>query len=200
MTLASLSKNQSEKASHAENQQERLIMIGWIIGFVDGEGCFSINFVKQLNKKEKSRIRRGYKTGHQVSHEFAITQGESSLESLEKIKDFFGVGNIYINKRYDNHKEHLYRYVVRKREDLVNVIIPFFEKYTLRTSKKSNFETFTTCMGEIKNNKHLTRRGSIKIAKRTESMNHKKNRSEIIKILRNQTSVRQGRKDRVRST
>jgi len=36
----------------ADNQQERLIKIGWIVGFVDGEGCFSINFIKQNDKKE----------------------------------------------------------------------------------------------------------------------------------------------------
>ena len=189
MTHASLSKNHSKKVSHAENQQERLIMIGWMIGFVDGEGCFSINFIKQPNRIEKDRIRKGYKTGYQISHEFAITQGESSLESLEKIKDFFKVGNIYVNKRYDNHKEHLYRYVVRKREDLVNVIIPFFEKYKLRTYKKENFKTFAVCMNEIGKGAHLTLKGFVRIAKRTENMNHKKDRSQIIKILRNQTSA-----------
>ena len=31
----------------AENQQERLIEFrGWVIGFVDGEGCFSIGFFR----------------------------------------------------------------------------------------------------------------------------------------------------------
>ena len=28
----------SENLSDADNQQERLIKIGWIVGFVDGEG------------------------------------------------------------------------------------------------------------------------------------------------------------------
>ncbi len=79
-------------------------MIGWVTGFVDGEGCFSINFLRQPNRKEVNRIRRGYKTGYQVGHEFAVVQGARSLSSLEKIRDFFGVGAIYINKRYDNHK------------------------------------------------------------------------------------------------
>lgn len=178
----------SKKVSHAENQQERLMMIGWIVGFVDGEGCFSINFVKQSNKREKNRIRKGYKTGYQISYEFAVTQGESSLESLEKMKDFFGVGSIYVNKRYDNHKEYLQRYVVRKKDDLVNVIIPFFKKYELRTSKKKNFEIFAKCMVDIEKGKHLTKNGAIKIAQMTEKMNHRKNRSKIIRILRNQTS------------
>ena len=67
-----LSKN-SKKVSQAENQQERLMNIGWIIGFVDGEGCFSINFIKQSDRKEKTRIRKGYKTGFQIGHEFAVT-------------------------------------------------------------------------------------------------------------------------------
>ena len=75
----------SKKASRAENQQERLITIGWILGFVDGEGCFSVNFVRQADKKEKNRIRKGYKTGFQIFYEFAVTQGESSLRSLEKM-------------------------------------------------------------------------------------------------------------------
>ena len=178
----------SKKAPRAENQQERLITIGWILGFVDGEGCFSVNFVKQPDKKEKNRIRKGYKTGFQIFYEFAVTQGESSLKSLEKMRNFFGVGNIYLNKRYDNHKEHLYRYVVRKREDLVNVIVPFFKKYELRTSKKKNFEIFARCLVEIAKGNHLTRIGAIKIARMIEKMNHRKNRSRIIKILRNQTS------------
>ncbi|HBD25154.1 MAG: hypothetical protein A2566_02025 [Candidatus Zambryskibacteria bacterium RIFOXYD1_FULL_40_13] len=178
----------SKKVSRAEDQQERLITTGWIVGFVDGEGCFSINFVRQSDKKEKNRIRKGYKTGYQIFYEFAITQGESSLGSLEKIKDFFGVGKIYLNKRYDNHKEHLLRYTVRKLDDLVNIIVPFFKKNELRTSKKKNFEIFTKCLGEISKGKHLTINGAVKIAHMMEKMNHKKNRSDVIRILRNQTS------------
>ena len=179
----------SKKVSHAGNQQERLIMIGWVTGFVDGEGCFSVGFVKQSDKKEKNgNIRKGYKTGYQMFHEFAITQGESSLQSLEKIKDFFGVGNLYLNKRYDNHKEHLYRYTVRKREDLVNTIIPFFKRYGLKTAKQNNFKIFTTCMNEIVKGNHLTSAGAVKIAMLTQKMNHKKDKSKIIRILRNQTS------------
>ena len=120
--------SQSKNVSRADNQQERLIEIGWIVGFVDGEGCFSINFVKQPNRNEKTRIRKGYKTGYQITHEFVVAQGKSSLESVEKLKNYFNVGGIYINRRHDNHREDLYRYCVRKREHIINVIIPFFNK------------------------------------------------------------------------
>jgi hypothetical protein len=43
----------------ADNQQESLVKRGWVIGFVDGEGCFSIGFYRQSNRKG----RKGYKTG-----------------------------------------------------------------------------------------------------------------------------------------
>jgi len=178
----------SKNASRADNQQERLMIIGWIIGFVDGEGCFSINFVKQPQRKEKKRIRRGYKTGYQIAHEFAVVQGERSLPVLKKMKIFFKVGNIYINRRHDNHKENLYRYSVVKREDLINVIIPFFQKNKLKTSKYNDFNLFVKCMKLMQKGKHLTRKGAIQIALISEKMNHQKSRTKIIRILRNQTS------------
>lgn len=183
-----LSDSMSKKATNAENQQERLMRIGWIVGFVDGEGCFSINLVRQSNRKEKDRVRKGYKTGFQVMHEFAVTQGVSSLNCLQTIRDFFGVGALYVNKRYDNHKENLYRYCVRRREDLIKVIVPFFERYELQTSKNENFKMFAQTVREVIDGKHLTKSGIIKIAERTQLMNHKKDRSELIRILRNQTS------------
>ena len=75
----------SDNSSAAENQQERLIKkIGWITGFVDGEGCFSIHFVRQPHRLR----RRGYKTGYQVAHEFAVTQGARSVECLQMLKLF----------------------------------------------------------------------------------------------------------------
>jgi LAGLIDADG endonuclease len=173
----------SDNSSAADNQQERLIKIGWITGYVDGEGCFSINFIRQPHRLN----RRGYKTGFQVAHEFAVTQGASSVESLHLLMKFFGVGNVYINKRYDNHKEHMYRYCVRSREELVKTIIPFFEQYPLRTSKQGNFLKFAECMDLMGTGAHLTASGLIKIVKIAETMNHKKPRTGIIRILRDYT-------------
>ncbi len=69
------------------NQQERLITIGWVVGFVDGEGCFSIGLVRQPDRPG----RRGYQTGFQVSHNFSVVQGARSLDSLEALREFFGI-------------------------------------------------------------------------------------------------------------
>jgi len=175
--------------SRADNQQERLagLLEGWIVGFTDVEGCFSVGFVRQKDRKEKNRTRRGYKTGYQAFHEFAVTQGESSLSTLKEFKRFFKVGKIYINKRYDNHNEHLYRYVVRNRNDLLTVIIPFFKKKKLRSAKRANFEKFVRCVRLIARGVHLKKKGLLRIAKITQHMNRKKSGKNLARILRDHT-------------
>jgi len=180
-----MDKKQSKKATCADDQQERLI--GWILGFVDGEGCFSINFTKQPDRQEKTRIRRGYKTGYQISHNFAVVQGQKSIPALKVIKSFFGVGRIYHNRRHDNHKEDLFSYKVANRRDLSRMIIPFFNRYKLRTSKQNDFELFKRCVGMMQQNKHLTIKGMLQIVKLTQKMNHKKSRKKLVGILRDYT-------------
>src|ERR1700735_2393778 len=76
----------SDNSSAADNQQERLVKIGWITGFVDGEGCFSIHVVRQPHRSN----RRGYRTGFQVAHQFVVTQGAKSIECLYVLQRFFG--------------------------------------------------------------------------------------------------------------
>jgi len=112
----------------ADNQQERLRTVGWIVGFVDGEGCFSVTIQKATTA-----------TGWQVFPEFVVTQGERSLQVLHDLKEFFECGKVFINRRNDNHREPLYRFCVRSIADLREKIIPFFQEYQLRTAKRVNF-------------------------------------------------------------
>src|ERR1700730_13001236 len=175
--------NEGDNLWSADNQQERLVRIGWILGFVDGEGCFSIGFVHQPGRTD----RQGYKTGYQVSHEFAVTQGAKSVDCLHELREFFGVGQVLINQRFDNHTEHLYRYVVRKRADLLETVIPFFQQYQLRSSKRDDFLKFAQCVQLVVQGRHLTRDGLIEIAQIAETMNRRKSRTELIGILRDHT-------------
>jgi hypothetical protein len=88
--------------SSAENQQERLKTIGWVVGFVDGEGCFSCS----IYRNHKMTLQ------WQVRPSFDVVQGESSHDALEELIRFFGCGKIYRNRRRDNHREDLLRYNV----------------------------------------------------------------------------------------
>jgi LAGLIDADG endonuclease len=173
----------SDNPDGAANQQERPISADWIVGFVDGEGCFSVGFVRQPDRAG----RRGYRSGYQVFHRFVVTQGERSRACLEEIRDFFGVGRIYVNRRSDNHKEDLCQYIVGRRRDLLETVIPFFSGHRLRTSKRDDFEKFARCMVLVEAREHLTARGLLAIAEIAETMNHRKSRQELIGILRGHT-------------
>jgi hypothetical protein len=154
----------SKNASSADNQQERLKRIGWIVGYVDGEGCFSVSFFR--NKTTKF--------GWQVFPEFVVTQGEKSKKSLEILEKFFKCGKIYINKRYDNHNENIYRYCIRSKKELTEIIIPFFKNNQLITAKKEDFKIFAKIIELMNENIHTELKGMKKIAKLVEKMNHKK--------------------------
>lgn len=156
----------SENVSNADNQQERLKFIGWLVGFTDGEGCFSISIIK--NKTSK--------LGWQVFPEFVITQGEKSLSVLKEIKKFFGCGNIFVNRRNDNHKENLYRYCVRSLAELNEIVIPFYKKYQLKTAKKYDFVKFCRVISLMNKRAHLNERGLSKIVTISQQMNRKKDR------------------------
>lgn len=147
-----------------DNQQERLKTVGWITGYVDGEGCFSVSFIRNATTK----------TGWQIFPEFVVTQGGKSKASLEMLRNFFGCGKIFVNRRYDNHREHVYRYCVRSQEELRGIIIPFFEEHRLRTTKKEDFKHFSFILRQMEAKKHLTKKGMMVIAHRIEKMNHRK--------------------------
>jgi hypothetical protein len=166
----------SDNVRGADNQQERLRYCGWIAGFVDGEGCFSC----PVFRNRKTNLR------WQVQPTFVVVQSASSRSVLEDLVTYFGCGKIYVNHRYDNHREDLYRYVVATFAHLRDVIIPFFQENPLRTSKRENFEKFVEIVRLMEERKHLTVPGLIQIAEIAETMNHRKP-SEVLRILRDQT-------------
>ena len=167
----------SKKVSSADNQQERLKFIGWVVGFTDGDGCFCVS----INKNYKTKL------GWQVMPEFVLTQGEKSLKSLKLVKRFFKCGRIFINRRHDNHKENLYRYCIRSLKDLERVIIPFFKENQLKTQIAKSFNLFSKVVKlMIKKRIHLTLEGIEKIAKISAQINQQK----IPKFLESPETIR----------
>lgn len=98
----------------------------YIVGFVDGEGTF---VSPDTNRENQERFR------------FAIELADGDAEILEKMKEYFGVGNIhYMDKRQDGWSNHVTYYVTNYGE-LVSVIIPFFDEYSPRApQKKSQYQ------------------------------------------------------------
>ena len=139
----------------ADNQQERL-NAQWIVGFVDGEGCFYV----AINKMPKMSL------GWQVLPEFRVVQHKRDLEVLHRIRNTLGCGKVTINH------EDRFEVRVRGMQDLKKVIT-FFEKNKLQTTKRKNFETFAKIISMMKNKKHLTKEGLDKIARMASTMNQK---------------------------
>ncbi|PIV00644.1 endonuclease [Candidatus Shapirobacteria bacterium CG03_land_8_20_14_0_80_39_12] len=161
----------------ADNQQERLKMVGWVVGITDGEGCFTVS----INKNSTTKL------GCQILPEFVITQGERSLTSLKRIERFFKCGRIFVNRRHDNHKENIYRYCVRSINNLKTIIIPFFEKNKLLTEKKKDFYYFSKIVDLMLARKHLSKKGIERIGRIIQKMNTKK----IPKFLKSSETTRQ---------
>ncbi len=154
-----------DNVSSAVDQQESPRHVAWwIVGFVDGEGCFGISIVRN----------RTSRLGWQVQPEFSVTQGERSCESLEILRDYFGCGTVIRNVRHDNHRESMYRFSVRGRNDLVKIILPFFDAHPLRTAKREEFRRFTDVIDLMVRGEHLDPDGLVRIGRITETMNRRK--------------------------
>jgi hypothetical protein len=153
-----------DNASGADNQQERPLAVEWVVGFVDGEGCFSVPIFRN----------RSCRLGWQVQPEFAVVQGERSADVLWDMKQFFGCGSVTVNRRHDNHRQDLWRFGVRRLGDLVSIIIPFFEVHPLRTAKAGEFASFSRVVDLMSNGSHLTMEGLRAAAAIAETMNHRK--------------------------
>ena len=154
----------SDKPSGADNQQERPGFAEWVVGFVDGEGCFSV----PIFRNHTCRV------GWQVQPTFTVVQGERSKGVLDLLKQYFGCGSVGRNVRHDNHREAMYQYTVRAIDDLECHIIPLFKEHPLVTAKSVDFDKFVEVVALMRSRAHLTMSGMTRIAQIAQTMNRRK--------------------------
>jgi LAGLIDADG endonuclease len=128
-------------------------------GFVDGEGCFTINI---YNRKDTI-------LGKGIKLVFKITQNNKNIKILKQIVELLKCGNLYSQSKVTN--SNVTDYMVTSLSDLTYKIIPFFSKYPLQSSKKKEFEIFIQISEMIKQKVHLTKEGLAKIQKIKETLN-----------------------------
>lgn len=127
----------------------------WIVGFTDGEGCFFIGINKNSTMKQ----------GLQILPEFTIVQHKKNIQTLYALKDYFQCGVV---RR--NHGDRMC-YRVRGQKNLVNQILPFFEKHPLKTTKQIDFKKFRKVVLMIEKNQHLNEDGISQIRQIKNCMN-----------------------------
>ncbi len=124
----------------------------YVVGFVDGEGCFCISIAKRGKVMPEVRLF------------FEIELREDDLEILQQIKKVFGCGNIFYldYPRYEKWRPHV-EYKVGNFKDIYTKIIPFFKKYPLQAKKKEQFKRFCLVADMIEKREHLTEIGIDRI-------------------------------------
>ena len=141
----------------------------WIVGFVDGEGCFHIG----LNKNS------GMSLGIQVLPEFSVVQHERDIVLLYGLKEFFGCGSV------DPNRGDRKAFRIRGYENVAKYVIPFFEKYKLKSKKRVDFEKFRDAILSMTKKEHLTFQGLSNIRKIADQMNRKALQQKVSQASQN---------------
>ena len=145
----------------------------YISGYVDGEGCFSISF----SKREKFLV------GWETKPSFSVSQNEDRAQILFLMQQIFKCGSI----RRD-YSDKTLKYEARSLNDLINNIIPHFEKYPLFSEKQKDFELFKQVCFLMQKELHKGKKGLQKIMNLAFQMNpsgkRKYTKAEMQKALR----------------
>ena len=126
----------------------------WVTGFAYGEGCFTINILKN------NQIKLGW----YVKLCFTISLHVKDKVLLEEIQNYLGVGSIF------KLGPESYQLIIQSIKEL-KLIINHFDKYYLITQKRADFELFKQAFILIQNKEHLTLEGLQKIIAIKASMN-----------------------------
>ena len=126
----------------------------FITGFTDGEGCFIISITRRKTAKLEWHVQLYFQIG--------LHKKDQAL--LEKIKNFFNVGKIFVKN------DDSIQYSVQSIKDLA-IIIEHFDRYPLLSQKLADYELFKKAFYIIKNKEHLTTEGLNKIMSIKASMN-----------------------------
>lgn len=119
----------------------------WVVGFVDGEGCFHIGISHHAQCS----------LGYQVLPEFTVVQHSRDVQILYALKKFFGCGIVR------QHGPTTWCYRVRNYTHLQTHIVPFFETHPLRTKKRLDFIQFRRVLLWMGRGEHLTPEGLARI-------------------------------------
>jgi LAGLIDADG endonuclease len=153
----------SDNVTSGDNQQEtarpRLELDPhWVVGFVDGEGCFSVS----IHRNPYVRRTRGW----QVHPVFHVYQHVSHRAVLEELIRFFSCGRI----RPKGPASSVATYAVDSLRDAATRIIPFFEDHPL-VVKGADFRAFAEIVRSMRRKEHLHPVGFERLVRLAYGMN-----------------------------
>jgi len=152
----------SDNPSGADNQQEtavsRLVLDPqWVVGFVDGEGCFSVSIHRHPGVRS---------FGWQVNPVFQVSQHRDARGVLDALLPFFGCGRV----RSKGEGSAVMIFAVDRRRDLRTHVIPFFARYP-PVVKRRDFAVFAEICRRLDAREHFTREGFEHVVRLAYAMN-----------------------------
>jgi LAGLIDADG endonuclease len=142
--------------SDAGPRRSREFLSAYISGYVDGEGCFTVS----ISPRAKLVV------GWEVRPSLSVSQNGDRAEVLRLIQRWFGCGRI----RPDRSDKTL-KWETRCLEDLLERVLPHFERYPLLSGKHADFERFASVCRIMAADGHRGRRGLIEIVELASEMN-----------------------------
>ena len=119
----------------------------YVVGLTDGEGCFYVLVKPPYNQKG----------GAIVQLSFLIKVKEEDKIILDKAREVLNCGSVYFQKEKRLNHAQCYRYTVNSHRDILEKIIPFFNRYPLQSiSKQRNFSIFCEIAKFVRNGDHHT--------------------------------------------
>ena len=94
----------------------------WLVGITDSNGIFNI-----------------YINNNKIIFTYKISLIINNIQLLYKIKNYLKIGSI-------NYTNNIVIYLINNNNDLLNIILPIFDKYKLLTSKRFNYLLFKKCL------------------------------------------------------
>jgi hypothetical protein len=132
----------------------------YIVGFVDGEGCFCVSIAKHKTLKRKVEVRA----------EFEIELRADDGPILKRLQYTLGCGKLYkLNYERYGWQPHL-KFKVSNVKELSEIIIPFFDKHRLQAKKGYVYSIFRKIVLMMKDKSHLTEKGFTEIVSLREKM------------------------------
>jgi len=107
----------------------------WLSGFTQSDGSFVINY---------STIKNGIPV--RPTPVFNLTQSMLDYELFIEIQKYLGIGKVYNNRQNVT-------FVVRSIDEIVEVLLPLFDKHPLRGSKLEAYNVFKAVVLMIKDKK-----------------------------------------------
>lgn len=125
----------------------------WLAGFTQSDGSFVVNY---------STIKHGIPV--RPTPVFNLTQSKVDSDLFIEIQKYLGIGKVYDNRQNVT-------FSVRSIDEIVEVLLPLFDKHPLRGSKLAGYNIFKAVVLMIKEKRHLTLEGTIQILNLSYFMN-----------------------------